>query len=105
MSLYMLPYVVSLQYYLQLHATPKEKSRASFEVFAAEQPVIPFVCDMASCHRDIMSNDKFCWTFTPFKMRAIWLGLKSRDPTTQRNSIISQKNRIFSSKLLHCKTE
>ena len=57
---YMLIYVVSPQYNLQLHATPKEKNRARFEVFAAEQLVIPFVCDMASGHRDIMSNKKFC---------------------------------------------
>ena len=40
--------------------TPTEKSRVSFEVSAEEQPVIPFLCDMASYHEDKMSNKKFC---------------------------------------------
>jgi len=43
----------------QLHTTPNEKYRASFKVFAAEQQLIPFLCDMASCHRDKISNKKF----------------------------------------------
>jgi hypothetical protein len=61
MFLYMLTYAVSPQHYLQLQTTPKDKNRANFEVSAgqAEQSAIPFVCDMASCHRDIMSNRKF----------------------------------------------
>jgi len=55
----MLTYVVSLQYSLQLHTTPNKKHRESFKVSVAEQQLIPFLCDMASCHTEKMSYKKF----------------------------------------------